>query len=65
MEFAIQYAEIWDCDMMSFVKNYESKDDFKLTENKYEILLHFIVAILNSVLDMPNKKILICSGTAV
>lgn len=50
---------------MSFVKKYESKDDFKLTENKYEILLYFILVIMNSVLDMPNKEILTCSGTAV
>lgn len=65
MEFAIQYGEMWDCDKMSFVKKYESKDDFKLTENKYEILLYFILVLMNSVLDMPNKEILICSGTAV
>lgn len=64
MEFAIQYAEMWDWDKMSFVKKYESKDNFKLTENKYEIL-YFILVIMNSVLDMPNKEILVCSGTAV
>lgn len=50
---------------MSFVKKDESKDNFKLTENKYEILLYFILVIMNSVLDTPNKEILVCSGTAV
>lgn len=56
MEFAIQYRKMWDCDKMSFVKKYESKTDFKLTENKYEILLYFILVIMNFVLDMPNKE---------
>lgn len=50
---------------MSFVKKYESKEDFKFPENKYEILLYFILVIMNLVLDAPNEEILICSGTAV
>lgn len=48
---------MWDCDKMSFVKKYESKGDFKLTENKYEILLYFILVLMNSALDMANKEI--------
>ena len=46
-------------DEMSFVRKCESKDCFKLTENKYKILQYCILVILNSVLDMPNKEILI------